>query len=150
MRAIDISKSAENRSETRQYRGKLTAFSMEESEFEPIPEKPRFLLPHGCRDLVDVLNQQEEAMERVRFGFPFLSGSGKIETSKFPPAYPRTVALPESITVPDLAAAIHVPLLHMLMVLPMCKISTALSQPLDFPTAKALCALYGVEAVRAD
>jgi hypothetical protein len=141
MRAIDISKSAENRSETRQYRGKLTAFSMEESEFEPIPEKPRFLLPHGCRDLVDVLNQQEEAMERVRFGFPFLSGSGKIETSKVPPAYP---------TVPDLAAAIHVPLLHMLMVLPMCKISTALSQPLDFPTAKALCALYGVEAIRAD
>lgn len=116
---------------------------MDESEPEPIPEKQRFLLPEGCKDLYDVI-QQEKGKAKLPAGLPF-RGAGK-----FPKGFPATVQLPDPITVVKLAETIHIPLLHLLVILPDCGIDTALSRPLDFVTAKKLCALYSVEATRAD
>jgi hypothetical protein len=122
---------------------------MDESEPEPIPEKPRYLLPEGCKDLYDVIQQRKGRAELLA-GLPFPKGAGKIDLSKLPAGFPATVQLPGSITVVKLAEAIHVPLLHLLIMLPQWGVDTALSQPLDFSTAKALCFLYGVEASLAD
>jgi len=123
---------------------------MDEDPPEPKPDQPRFLLPDGCKDLIDVLRRAEPRpftpLARVGPNIPSESLRHVIDLMK-----PASVALPDAITVEDLATALNlqfVILLLLLLELMELKILPAdrltAKTELDFVTASIVCAYIGV------
>ena len=114
---------------------------MEDPEIEPGPESSRYLLPNGCKDLVDALNHGW--VGRAGPAFPHC-----YTLSKYPQGSPAEVSLPDPVSVSDLAEAIHLPVYQGIRVLLHIKIFVTPNDRLEFFTAKSLCSLCGVEATR--
>ncbi|MEP6667991.1 MAG: hypothetical protein ABJF10_02495 [Chthoniobacter sp.] len=94
-----------------------------EDDPQPEPEKPRFLLPDGCKDLIDVLRQREKQ--------------------------PPSVTIPDPITVRELAATLHLKPFQLIGSLMELNVFATINAPLQFGVAAKLCARYGVVAVKA-
>jgi hypothetical protein len=103
---------------------------------EPTPERPRFLLPDGCKDLIDVLRRSER-VEREIANLPFnLPEPGA--------NVPLSVTLPPRIRVVDLAALLHVNPVRLLQALLQMNMLVLLESELDFETAAAICRGHGI------
>ena len=72
---------------------------MDEDHPQPESEKPRFLLPDGCKDLIDALRLQQQIDETDSF-------YDTPPTSTNLPL-PISVALPDLVIVSDLASALR-------------------------------------------
>lgn len=72
-------------------------------ESEPAPEKPRYLLPDGCKDLYDVIRLQLTQGQKSERDPSF----GAWQLPKYPQGSPSHVNLPDPVTVRALAEAIH-------------------------------------------
>ncbi len=109
---------------------------MDEDAPQPEPEKPRFLLPEGCKDLVDALRLQQQIKE---------TGSTSAEP---PQPLPKSVALPDPVSVRDLASALHRRPFEVIGSLMEFNLFCSLNTQLDFQAASALCLSYGVAATK--
>src|SRR5206468_999125 len=108
---------------------------------QPEPEKPRYLLPDGCKDLIDALRlQQQEADEEL--SEPSLGSLAGDET------LPAVVALPDHVIVRDLALALHLKPFEVVASLMQLNVFALLNTTLEFDTACKLCSLYGVIATK--
>jgi len=116
---------------------------MDESEPEPIPEKQRFLLPDGCKDLYDVIRMQSTPLE---FSVPdYLSAQTNVLVG-----FPKNVTLPDPVTVRQLAEAIHIMPYFIIGALMECNVFASVNTSIALSSAQQLCALYGVDATRAE
>jgi hypothetical protein len=112
-------------------------------ESEPISERQRFLLPDGCKDLYDVIKKRSTPLN---FSVPdHLSAQSKTFIG-----IPKKVALPDPVTVRQLAEAIHIKPFYLIGALLTFNVFASVNTSLALSSAKRLCALYGVEATRAD
>ncbi|WP_395751034.1 hypothetical protein [Prosthecobacter sp.] len=135
-------------------------------------EKPRYLLPEGCKDLYDVIRRQEEdaakqkqrddiseALEKLAgklsskavedtMGLPDTLGPCTLENM---PGTADMNLLPTSITVPDpvtvgaLAELLHVKWFRLVSVLIKLKIFVSADSVISFPMACRVCSHFGVE-----
>jgi hypothetical protein len=94
------------------------------------PEKPRFLLPDGCKDLVDALRLQEKQ------SVPYLLPCGAIVIS-------------DAVTVRDLASVLCVKPFELIGSLMDLNVFASINSSIRFATAAAVCARYGVVAQKA-
>jgi len=94
------------------------------------PEKPRFLLPDGCKDLVDALRLQGKQAA------PYLLPSG-------------AMVIPDPVIVRDLAAALRVKPFELIGSLMELNVFVSINSSIRFATAAAVCARYGVVAQKA-
>jgi len=112
---------------------------MDEEPLESEPEKPRYLLPDGCKDLIDVIRHQQKDEEdcdsdpEITFGDEML-----------PHDLPASIELPELITVHDLALALHGQPYRIIAVLMENRIFSNIYTKIDFATASLVCKHYGV------
>ena len=108
---------------------------MDEEE-EPIPPEPepRFLLPGGCKDLIDVLQLK---------GRPF-GDMGNLPT----PVLPVSVAIPEPVAVEQLALALNLKPFAIIDSLMRLNIFATVETLLRFDVASEVCARHGVRADR--
>jgi hypothetical protein len=132
-------------------------------------EKPRYLLPEGCKDLYDVIRRQEEdaALQKQKAAISAVleklasmaTKSPKIyedlsdalkkhfkETSKELPLY---VTLPDSVTVGELADMLHLKAFKLISVLVKFQIFASADSTLTFATASKVCAKLGVAVQKA-
>jgi hypothetical protein len=105
----------------------------------PEPEKPRFLLPEGCKDLIDVLRLQQRAAEEE----PMDRASADM-----PQPLPASVALPDPVVVRDLARALRLRPFQVISRLMELGVFASINGKLDFKTASALCARLGIIATK--
>lgn len=119
---------------------------MDEDTPEPKPERPRFLLPDGCKDLVDALRLQQQRAEAEGSPDPCVSAS----THDTPQTLPASVTLHEPVNVRDLASALHLTPFQVVGALMQFNVFATLDTALDFETAAALCSHYGVAPTKAD
>lgn len=112
---------------------------MDDPEIEPEPEELRCLLPDGCKNLVDALHCQpmDHSVQPHSHCFTL---------SKYPQGSPGQVSLPTTVTVSDLAEAIHLPVYQVIRVLRQLSIFVAPHDRLQFVAAEFLCSLCGVTA----
>lgn len=117
---------------------------MDESSLEPEPEKPRFLLPDGCKDLMDVvhLQQMEALTKELRSDMP-------AKLRKLSPKMPDAVTLPDPVTLHELASALHLKPFVLLQALMQFDIFAAPNTRLPYDRAAALCLLCGVTPTKA-
>ena len=136
-----------------------------ESEFE----KPRCLLPDGCKDLIEVLRVRKASELIAMLSDPpegllpsgHLTDPGTIESLaaalglKFsqvaallsqPPIGLPCVALPDPVTIDSLAAALGLKPSEIVGILAGLDDFTSHDGALDFATASAVCSLCGVAA----
>jgi hypothetical protein len=101
-------------------------------------EKPRFLLPDGCKDLIDALRLEREDNHEVA-----------AETSvplTFETKVPTAVWIREPITVRDLATALAIPPHRVVAALMTLNVFASLTTEIDFTQAAGVCWHYGVIA----
>ncbi len=129
-----------------------------EEDLNPF-EKPRFLLPQGCKDLYDVLRLDREQprgdVEKLIFDFNLddLAPATDTDTdtdagSETDPttATPASIILPNPVSVRELAALLHLPPFVIVSDLMSFDIFISLGDTVEFPVARTLCAQHGVEA----
>jgi hypothetical protein len=127
---------------------------MDEDIPDPVPEKPRHLLPDGCKDLIDLLRlEAAQGDVKAMQTFTTTPGSLAIFLSFFPGSTPESnsasVTLPDPVTVKDLAIILHRKPFEVIADLMEYNLFVAINQQIDFGTAATLCAHhYGVTAVR--
>jgi hypothetical protein len=122
---------------------------MDEDIPDPIPEKSRYLLPDGCKDLMDLIRLQESQGDvKAMHGTASTPGSFDIFQSFFPDPTPGSarVALPDPVAIQDLATALHLRPFEVIATLMAFNVFASVNQRIDFGTAAALCAHYGVTA----
>ncbi len=131
-----------------------------EDPLEPEPEKPRFLLPDGCKDLIDALRLQEEEARKSQPQPPHPpqpQAPAVVECSvtfvppkrKNPPkGLPANVKLPELISVRDLSALLGLKPVELMGSLMAFNVFASFDMRLRFELASALCSHYGVVAHR--
>ena len=133
-------------------------------------EKPRYLLPEGCKDLYDVIRQHEEdaALQKQKAAvfvvlekytsmatgphdkYQNLSGTLKkhwCETSK---ELPLHVTIPDSVTVGELADMLHLTAFKVISVLVNFHVFATPGSSLPFATASQVCAHFGVAVQKAE
>jgi hypothetical protein len=93
------------------------------------PEKPRFLLPDGCKDLVDALRLQEKQAA------PYMLPSGAI-------------VIPDPVIVRELAWVLRVKPFELIGALMELNVFASINSSIPFATAAAVCARYGIVAQR--
>jgi len=108
----------------------------------PPEEKPRFLLPDGCKDLIDALRLQEpqsepEAIADFMPTTPSPSSGGPL---------PESVSIPDPVLVRDLATALHMKGYEVIRALMDQNVFASPQTMLDFQRASALCSHFGVVA----
>jgi hypothetical protein len=104
---------------------------MSDDPLTPEPERPRFLLPAGCKDLIDALRRQQiPAHAPVTVPLP----DGPL---------PCVVTRPDMIRLRDLAAALRLKP-DQLAALLRQDISVPPNLILGFATASEICGAYGV------
>jgi hypothetical protein len=106
------------------------------------PEKPRFLLPDGCSDLIDALRFYRQIDEAEP------SQSAPPPSTDLPQSLPKSVALPDPVDIRELASALHIKPFQVIGSLMQLDIYCSLNAPLDFDTATSVCANYGVVATK--
>jgi hypothetical protein len=125
-----------------------------EDDPRPEPERPRFLLPPGCKDLIDTLRLAERRPGAGAASFPGgvsteVSGSGSaifhFNSDTFP-----TIAVPETITVSDLAAALDQNPLRVIESLTKLGLFVTPASKIEFDFAFAICAFAGKVAIKMD
>jgi hypothetical protein len=101
-------------------------------------EKPRFLLPEGCKDLIDALRLRPEDNREVaaETGVPLT----------FETKLPTAVWIREPITVRDLATALGLPAHKVVAALMTLNVFASLTTQIDFTQAAGVCWRYGVIA----
>lgn len=115
---------------------------MDEDMPQPEPEKPRFLLPDGCKDLFDALRLQQQADEAE-------SSQHTLSTpTALPQSLPTSVALSEPVVVRDLASSLHLKPFEVIGTLMQFNVFSSPNTQLNFDTAAALCSHYGVTATK--
>ena len=115
---------------------------MDSDPSEPEPEKPRFLLPDGCKDLIDVLRRQGQLTEPSA-----LWGAALAQAAHPPPQnLPASVKLPERILVYHLAMQLGLEPYHIIGVLMEQGVFATMNHELDFAMACKVCAQFGVVA----
>jgi len=136
-----------------------------EDDPPPEPEKPRFLLPDGCKDLIDALRLREKPEPPPEPPAP-LAKAASVDSSPplvgevLPPGVvglaagspknlPASVTLSDPVTVRELAAALHLQPFHVIGSLMELNIFASVGSPLPFGTAAELCARFGVVASKA-
>jgi hypothetical protein len=117
---------------------------MDEDTPQPEPEKPRFLLPDGCKDLIDALRLQQQQPEEAELPEPGIS----TPADDTPQPLPASVALPDPVIVRDLAFALHLKPFQVVGSLMQFNVFASLNTALDFNTASTLCSHYGVAATK--
>ncbi|WP_395741336.1 hypothetical protein [Prosthecobacter sp.] len=122
-------------------------------------EKPRYLLPEGCKDLYDVIRQQERAAAdraaRRKAGLMhaelitnWLQKHAPAPPFESLPPMPDSVLLPDSLTVGDLAALLHLKNYKLISILIQMQTFASASSEIGFPLACAVCRHLGVEVKR--
>ena len=137
---------------------------MDDETSEPAAEKPRFLLPEGCSDLIDALLLQDQPGRNVLASDAgnslqpvtcFAPVSDII--ARHPPSPANcnpqqgsriTITIPDPITLGCLASALKVKPYEVVGDLMKLNVYSPLSSLIPFETASAICALYGVTATR--
>lgn len=117
----------------------LKQMSTDDDAPEPAPEKPRFLLPAGCKDLIDALRLQQ-------------LGGGELEAREFhleKKDGEMYLPLPERVRVRDLAAALDLKPYVLIGGLMHIGVFTGLNDMIDFATAAKVCAARGIRAIKA-
>src|SRR5438132_427427 len=115
-------------------------------EEEPEIEKPRFLLPEGCKDLIDVIRLQQQREEHAEAERACFSISVTDASPEQP--LPKSVRLPDSVTVGDLASALHLKPFKVICSLMELNVFASLNTKIDYRTARTVCLHYGVTAHR--
>jgi hypothetical protein len=100
----------------------------EPADDPPDPEKPRFLLPDGCKDLIDALHLRDA---------PHL-----------PPSSP--IVIPDPVTILELASLLRVKPFELLSSLMELNIFASIHGSIPFETAASVSAHYGLVAQRID
>ena len=133
-------------------------------------EKPRYLLPEGCKDLYDVIRRQEEdaavraqraviisaGLEKHKStaaasspgSMAHLSGALEKHFGTSSKERPLCVAIPDTVTVGDLADMLHVKTFKVISALIKFHIFASSDSTLPFPTASQVCAHFGVVVVK--
>ena len=114
---------------------------MDEDMPQPEPEKPRFLLPDGCKDLIDALRLQRQIDGAE-------SSQDGPSSTQLPQLLPTSVALPDPVVVRDLASALHLKPYQVIGSLMQFNVFASFNTELDFDTASKLCSYYGVAATK--
>lgn len=99
---------------------------------EPPFDRCEYLLPPGCKDLIDKIRLAQEQSQRK----PRKPGQRER----------RVVYLPSRIIVRDLATALGAKLPKVITLLKEMKVFTGVNQKIPFYTAAKLAARYGYEA----
>jgi hypothetical protein len=115
---------------------------MSDDPLQPAPEKPRFLLPDGCSDLIDALQFHRQIDEAVS------SQSAPPPSSGLPQSLAKSVALPDPVSIRDLASALNLQPFQVIGSLMQLNVFCALDADLDFNTASVVCKLYDVAATK--
>jgi hypothetical protein len=107
----------------------------------PPEEKPRYLLPDGCKDLIDALHLQHESEPEST---PDDTPSA---TPQSPPEpLPATVSIPDPVLLRDLATALHLKSYAVIQALMHESVFATPQTEIDFQIASALCSRLGVVA----
>ena len=117
---------------------------MDEDTPQQGPEKPRFLLPDGCKDLIDALRLQQQQSA----GAELSQHDNSTPPDSAPQPFPASVALPDPVIVRDLASVLHLKPFQVVGSLMLLNVLATLNTALDFNTASALCSHYGVSATK--
>ena len=112
---------------------------MDEDEPPSESEKPRFLLPDGCKDLIDAIRLQASKNKKVEIYTKIT-----IPDQELPDNLPASVELPEFVTVKDLATALHLEAFSVIRTLMHFGLFETINSMLDFKTASLICDYYGV------
>ncbi len=123
---------------------------MEDNARESASEKPRYLLPDGCKDLIDLLRlQQRQATDAGITKIPFPDFFGlATPIPKVPLGSHASVAIPDPIALHDLAEALHLKPFQLIGALMEFNMFATINTELDFATASALCSHFGVTAIK--
>ena len=113
-------------------------------EDTPPEEKPRYLLPEGCKDLSDALKSQQQSPVPEEAPLP-----EEEATQLFLSEIPVSITVPYPVILRDLAAALHVKPFMVVHLLMRQNTFATLQTPLDFATVSALCSLLRVVAHKA-
>lgn len=106
-------------------------------------EKPRYLLPEGCKDIIDALRLQqrgspsEHSLEECA---PALGADSEPR--------PPDITLTDPVRVADLASALRIKPHLVIGALMHFNVFATLQTQIQFSTARELCRLYGVAAHR--
>ncbi len=107
-------------------------------------EKPRFLLPEGCKDLNDVLRLQERAAGALNV----LKKHASVAATES--ALPVCITISGLVTVGALAHLLHVKPYRLICTLIKFKTFACLTSVISFDTAAKVCAYYGVAVHKAE
>src|SRR5579862_4409722 len=119
---------------------------MDEDTPQPEPEKPRFLLPDGCKDLIDALRLRQQHTSEGDLEIDFPGPSVSAPPTPPPLGFPANVTIPDPVTVGDLASALHLKPFQLIHSLMQFNIFAAPGTQLEFNTASVICAQHGVTA----
>jgi hypothetical protein len=112
------------------------------ADLSPDYSKRDYLLPPGCRDLIDVLNLTKQSYT-LDGAPPHHGPKPKYSGQAF------TVELKTPTTVKDLAEVLHVKPFRVIAALMELGVFANVYQVVDFDTASKLLAKYGLWATRA-
>jgi hypothetical protein len=99
-------------------------------------EKPRYLLPDGCKDLIDAL--------RLERGSELSADS--IAASPAAEPMPASISIPDPVLVRDLAAALHLKPHEVIRMLMQHNIFANQHSEIEFSKVLSICAKLGVVA----
>ena len=105
-------------------------------------EKPRYLLPAGCKDLNDVIRLQERASAL----------SGVEEKHGSPPSneLPFCVTIPSCLAVEDLAGLLYMKPYKLISALIQFHVFASVKSEISYATASMVCAYLHVAVKKAD
>ena len=112
-------------------------------------ERPRYLLPEGCKDLYDVILRQEEA-DTIQKKSAVISAALEKYASKFCPVPPPSITIPDPVSVEDLARALHLKPYKLIAILLKVDCFASTKSEIAFSTAFKACALLHVIAIKVD
>ena len=103
-------------------------------------DKPRFLLPEGCRDLIDAIRLQE-----------LTAALGDLRQSVTPAhGFPVCVTIPDFVRVEDLAGMLHLKSFELIDALIELHIFVSATAAISFDIAAKVCAHFGVAVHHAE
>ena len=103
-------------------------------------DKPRFLLPDGCKDLNDLIRLQEEAARHSKW---------EKKLAEKMPKLPEEIILSETVCVEELAGMLCLKPFVVIAGLLQLKVFASVETKIDFTTASVLCAVFGVNVRKA-
>ncbi len=108
----------------------------------PLPDRREYLLPPGCKDLIEVLKLNAKKTGTIKSG-PSPSKSALSIKSKRAVKPPRTVLLPNPVVVKDLAPALGIKLYKLIALLKEMNSFTSVNQKIPFYLAGRVARRFG-------